>query len=296
MGEQKKSRVSLLGTGLMGSAIVGRLLAAGYPVTVYNRTRAKAERLAQAGASVADRPADAFRSAECVLLMLADAPALRGVLSDPEVRDEMRGRTVVQMGTISLAESLEFQREVEGLGGVYMEAPILGGPADIPKGNIFILVGASPEQYERWLGLLRAIAPECWHIGPVGQGAGLKLAMNQMIASMTTTFALSLAFIRRAGVPPETFMELLRKSALYAPTFEKKFTRMLGRDYRDVQFTTSMMYKDVNLFLEEARKLGLENSSLEGTRRLIEIAMDQGLGPADYSSLYAAVDPKQIGE
>jgi len=296
MSEQKKLRLSLLGTGLMGSAIVERLLAGGYPVTVYNRTRAKAERLAQAGASVADRPADAFRSAECVLLMMADAPAIRDVLSNPEVRGVVRGKTVVQMATISSTESLEFQREVEGLGGLYLEAPILGGPSDLRKGNVFILVGASPEQYERWAGLLRAIAPECWHIGPVGQGAGLKLAMNQMIASMTTTFALSLAFVRRAGIPPETFMELLRKSALYATTFDKKFTRMLSRDYREAQFPTQMIYKDVNLFLEEARKLGLENSSLEGTQRLIQMAMDQGLGPADYSSLYAAVDPQPAGK
>jgi 3-hydroxyisobutyrate dehydrogenase len=126
-------------------------------------------------------------------------------------------------------------------------------------------------------------------IGEVGTAAALKLALNQLIASLTTAFALSLAFLSQQGVDLEKFMTILRQSALYAPTFDKKLTRMLEENYANPNFPTKHLLKDVNLFLEESEKLDLTTFPLTGVQHLLEKALAMGLAEEDYSALYEAL-------
>ena len=107
---------------------------------------------------------------------------------------------------------------------------------------------------------------------------------------MTNAFALSLSLVQREGVEVERFMEILRESALYAPTFDKKLQRMRDRNYSDPNFPTKHLLKDVDLFLRQAKEAGLNVSSLEGVRQVIQTAIDSGLSETDYSAIYDAVD------
>ena len=128
-------------------------------------------------------------------------------------------------------------------------------------------------------------------MAPVGQAAALKLALNQLIASLTASFSLSLGFVRRAGIDVDLFMETLRKSALYAPTFDKKLSKMRTRDYGEANFPTRHLLKDVLLLKEEASSLGLETASVEAAENIVRRAVELGYASGDYSALHEAVDP-----
>jgi 3-hydroxyisobutyrate dehydrogenase len=291
MTHQGKTQVAVLGTGRMGIAMAERLLGTGYPVAVYNRTRAKAEPLVESGATVLDDAHKAIETSECIILMLADEPAIRETLLATRSKEALRGKTVIQMGTIGADQSQLLQAEVFGCGGSYLEAPVLGSMPEVQAGELIVMVGAEPEQYKQWRDLLAVFDPEPKFVGPVGTAAALKLALNQLIGSLTTAFSLSLGIVLREEIPVETFMRVLRSSALYAPTFDKKLGRMLERDFRDPHFPGRLMLKDMKLVEEEVSRLGLRPYAIQGVRQALERTIEMGFGEEDYSALYNAVNP-----
>lgn len=284
-------RIALIGTGLMGRPMAERILQAGHPLIVFNRTREKAVPLKLLGAEMAANARDAIRYSECIILMLTDARAIRDLLLVPDHKAELGARTIIQMGTISPTESVDLNKEVLESGGEYLEAPVLGSIPEAKAGKLIMMVGALPEQFEIWSGLLRCFGPEPLLIGPVGRASALKLALNQLIASLTAAFSLSLAFVQRSGIQTDLFMKILRESALYAPTFDKKLQRMVERDYSNPNFPTRHLAKDIALFLSEARAMNLRSDALQGIRRLVKMTLDEGLGEMDYSALFNTVKP-----
>jgi 3-hydroxyisobutyrate dehydrogenase len=286
-------RIALLGTGLMGAPMAQRLLETGHRVSVWNRGPEKAIVLAAAGAQVAADPAAAVADAEAVVLTLGDAVAIRAVLLAEPVRARLPGKTVIQMGTIGPRESQALAQAVDAAGGSYLECPVLGSIPEARAGTLILMMGGSEGQLERWGPLLQTFGPQIRRVGPVGTAAALKLALNQLIAALTTAYGLAIGFAEREGVPLETLAEVVRESALYAPTFDKKLQRMLERDYDRPNFPTRHLLKDVRLFLDEAQGLDLEVDALAGIERILTRAIDQGLGNADYSALFEAVCPKR---
>lgn len=291
MSERNMTRLGILGTGLMGRAMAEKLLAAGYPVTAYNRTRAKAQPLVELGARIVDRSDKAIEASECIILMLADEAAIRATLLSNRSKETLPGKTVIQMGTIGPGQSQLLQAEVFSSGGDYLEAPVLGGIPQIRSSELIVMVGAEPEQYDRWRDLLAVFDPEPTFIGPVGSAAALKLALNQLIGSLTTAFSLSLAMVLEAEIPAETFMQILRRSAVYAPTFDKKLPRMLERNFRDPNFPARLMLKDMKLVEDEAQGHGLRLEAVRGVCQALERAIEMGFGEDDYSAVYNAIHP-----
>ena len=287
-------KVAFLGTGLMGLPMAQRLLAANIEVVAYNRTPEKLAPLQAAGAEIVTHPRHAIRAAECVILMLTNAAAIYHVLLSDTSWRTLEGRTIIQMGTITPTESQEIRDSVVGGGGQYLEAPVLGSIPEAKNGKLIVMVGAEPEQYQNHLQLLQNFGPEPLLIGPVGAASALKLALNQLIASLTTSFALSLAFIQRQGVDVDLFMQILRDSSLYAPTFDKKLQRMLDGNYANPNFPTKHLLKDTDLFISEAKSLGLDLSSIEAVRQILHTAMKMSFANDDYSSLFSVI--KEWGE
>ncbi|HEY9739782.1 MAG TPA: NAD(P)-dependent oxidoreductase [Coleofasciculaceae cyanobacterium] len=286
-------KVGFIGTGLMGQPMAQRLLDAQLSVVAYNRTQSKLEPLRQAGAEIADSPDQVIQASECVILMLTNVEAIREVLLSDGSKQQLSGRTVIQMSTIAPTESREIHDAVIAASGDYLEAPVLGSIPQAKSGELQVMVGASPEHFQKWSELLKHFGPEPVLLGPVGSAAAAKLALNQLIASLTSAFALSLGFVERQGVEVEQFMQILRQSALYAPTFDKKLQQMRDRNYANPNFPTKHLLKDTNLFLTEAQSIGLNVSSLEGVRKVLETAQQLGLSEADYSSLFSAITPEE---
>lgn len=285
--------IALLGTGLMGQPLGARLLAAGHNLWAWNRTPGRAAGLVELGAGLARDPVEALRHAEAVVLMLADAAAIETSLLTAAARTELRDRLVVQMGTIAPAESRAIGAVVEEAGGAYLEAPVLGSIPEARDGTLLVMAGGTTAALERAAPLLRCFGANPIHVGPVGQAAALKLALNQLIGALTSGFALSLGLVQREGVPVETFMTVLRQSALYAPTFDKKLERMLTDDYANPNFPVKHLLKDLRLFAAAARAQGLDPALAELVVGVLERAQAEGLGDQDYSALsYALRGPR----
>ncbi len=284
-------KIGFLGTGLMGRPLVERLLAAGHDVIAYNRTPEKAAPLAEAGAEVVENPLSAITASEMVIAMLSDAEALESVLLTAEARSALAGRTVINMATIAPEEARRIAGEVEAAGGAFMEAPVLGSIPQAETGTLLLMVGATEAQFEQAGPVLQCFGESPRLIGPVGQGATLKLAMNQLIASLTAAFSLSLGLVQREGVDVEAFMGILRESALYAPTFDKKLDKMRSRDFGTANFPTQHLLKDVRLFHRVAAETGLHDAFLAEIGRALEATVDAGLERADYSAIFNAIVP-----
>jgi 3-hydroxyisobutyrate dehydrogenase len=287
--------LDLLTQQLSNRAIAERLAAVGHRVAVFNRTQTKALPLEAQGIAVVGSAEVAVTQADLVLLLLTDAAAIHSVLFSPACSVTLSGKTIVQMGTIGSSESLEIKREVERWKGKYCEAPVLGSVAEAKAGTLLVMVGGTEDQFATLAPLFRALGREPRLVGAVGKAAALKLALNQLIAVETLAFALSRGLIRRAGIPVYTFMTILRESALYAPTFDRKLPCLLKRDYHHPNFSTRHLLKDVRLFVREAATRGITTPPLEGVASLLEAAIAQGLGEADYSALYDLLDPPPSG-
>jgi 3-hydroxyisobutyrate dehydrogenase len=205
----------------------------------------------------------------------------------------LRGKTVIQMGTIAQEESQALRIEIERVGGSYCEAPVLGSLAEAQAGTLLVMVGGTEEQFVHWDPLFRSLSREPRLIGPVGKAAALKLSLNQLIAAEISAFALSLGLVQRAGVSVDTFMAILKESSLFAQAFEKKLPRLLTRDYQHPNFSTRHLLKDTDLFLREASGYALTTSSLDGIRPVLEQTIAQGLGDSDYSAIFEVVNPIQ---
>lgn len=277
------SDVSVLGTGLLGGPIARRLATTGNSVTVWNRTREKAEALSL---PVADSPRAAFEASAVAILMLADAPAIEAVLA--AAGDAVRGKTIVQMGTISPAETLAFAASVAAAGGDWVEAPVLGSIPQAETGTLQVMVGGSGAQLAKLTPILSLLGP-LHHAGEVGKAAALKLALNQLIGTLTATFATSLAYVRATDVPTELFLAILRESALHAPTFDKKLPRMLASDYSNPTFPAKHLLKDLRLVEHAFREAGLGTDLIAAVNTTLERTLELGHAESDYSALAEAI-------
>jgi len=280
-------KVAVLGTGLMGYPIAEKLVRDNIDVTAWNRTASKAQPLEEFGANIANSPKEAVESADVCILVLADASAIEKVLFTGESID-FTDRTIIQMGTIAPEESREFHEKVLARDGDYFEAPVLGNKHHAKQGELQIMIGGSEDQMDNWKTLLKSLGM-IFYVGSIGSAAALKLALNHLIASLTASFSLSLELVRRNGVTVETFMDVLRDSALYSKQFDKKLSNMLEGDYSDPNFPTRHMLKDVDLTINAAESNHLETAAVEGVRKIIQNAIEKGFDSTDYSSLFEGI-------
>ena len=287
-------QVGFIGTGLMGLPMAQRLVEAEFELIAYNRTLAQLEPLQKAGVRIAQQPLEAIIGSDCIILMLTNASAIRSLLLSEDVRQHLAEKTVIQMSTIAPTESIAIAKDIIAAGGEYLEAPVLGSIPEAQSGKLIVMVGGTEAQFERWQALLQNFGSKPLLIGEVGSASAIKLALNQLIASLSTAFALSLGFVERQGADVDIFMQILRQSALYAPTFDKKLQRMRDRNYDNPNFPTKHLLKDTELFINEAQGEGMNISSIEGVKKILEIAITSGFADADYSSLFSAILGREV--
>jgi 3-hydroxyisobutyrate dehydrogenase len=280
--------IALLGTGLMGAPAALRLQQQGHDVTAWNRTAEKAEAALQGKVPVTADLTTAINAADTLLLFLSDAEAISSVLFSVPAR-LLAGKTIIQMGTIAPDQSRALQTRLNALQASYLEAPVLGSIPEARAGTLLLMVGATPQQFEQYLPLLSALGESPRLMGPVGKAAAVKLAMNQLIAGLTASFSLSLNFVLAEGAEVSQFMEILRESALYAPTFDKKLGKMLEGSYDNPNFPLKHLDKDVKLFLQAAATHHLNTAMLNGVAAIIEDGLAQGHGNDDYSALRESI-------
>ncbi|PSR16320.1 hydroxyacid dehydrogenase [filamentous cyanobacterium CCP3] len=295
-------KIGVIGTGLMGAPMALRLLSAGHRVWLYNRSPERLKPLELAGATVCPTPRALAETVEAIIFMVTNGEAVRSILNDMGLhsREAAPGGNppsplgtcaIIQMGTIAPVESQAISQSVAEAGGTYLEAPVLGSIPEAKNGKLIIMVGADDEAYQRWQPLLACLGSTIYHVGPIGSAATLKLAMSQLIGSLTAAFAQSLGLVQAAGIDVETFMAVVRQSALYAPTFDKKLHRMQTRQFADPNFPTKHLLKDMGLFVAAAEAAGLSPLPAESVRQLVDQAVEAGFADDDYAALFNIVSP-----
>ncbi|WP_353570088.1 NAD(P)-dependent oxidoreductase [Candidatus Albibeggiatoa sp. nov. BB20] len=286
-------KVALLGTGLLGAAMVKRFHIQNVDITAWNRSQDKLKPLQQAGIKTTETALEAIEQTKVIILMLTDATAIQAVLLEQDnVRAALKGKTIIQMGTIAPQQSRNLAQTLAEYDVDYLEAPVLGSIPNVNAGQLISIFGGTKAQFEQWQPLLSHLGSQVHYVGEVGSASAVKLAFNHFIASLATTFGLSLAMVKANGLDVEQFMNILRDSALYAPTYDKKLNNMLERQFDNPNFPTSHMLKDINLFLDETQQLGLNGVATEGVRDILQQAVNMGFGEHDYSALFQAISPE----
>lgn len=281
---EAKPNVALLGLGTMGLGMGMNLLKAGFPLTVYNRTRARAEPLEAAGAVVANTPAIAARHASVVLAMLADDAASRMAwLGENGALAAMPpGGVVIECSTLSPDWVSELDEAARSRGLRMIEAPVTGSRAQASAGQLNFLVGADAQTLEKVTPVLRCMSREILHLGTVGSGAQLKLINNYLCAVQVTSFAEALAWIERTSLNREAALEFLKKGAPGSGILSTMADRMTKRTY-EVNFLLRLMAKDLRYAQAAAAQRGVKLSMAVPAEAMFHKAQEQGRGEHDMS-------------
>ena len=278
--------VAMLGLGTMGGGMAGSLLKAGFTLTVYNRTAAKAEALVKAGARLASTPAQAVKGASIVIGMLADDTASRGVWagSHGALKGVQQGAILIESSTVSPAWIAELADLASAQGAELLDAPVTGSRMQAAAGQLTFLVGGSDRALEAATPMLQAMGKEIVHLGPVGSGAKMKLINNFLCGVQVASLAEGLAWIERSGLDRDKALSILKTGAPGSPLLGAISERMVNRNYA-VNFLLRLMTKDLAYAESEASGCGVNLKTSEAARGLFESAVAKGFGEEDMSSV-----------
>jgi 3-hydroxyisobutyrate dehydrogenase-like beta-hydroxyacid dehydrogenase len=283
-GRDPRSALGLIGLGNMGTAIAERLLAAGYELSVHNRSPEKAESLRAGGATVFAAARELAGAADTVLTSLADDDALEGVAA--EVASAARpGTLLVDFSTVSPAASARVAAVAEGASLLYLRAPVSGNPSVVRAGNLTFITSGPPEALERAESTLLAIGRTIHDVGEGEQARVVKLAINLVIGGLAELMAEALVLSETSGVSRAALLETMGDSAAGAP-FVKYKTEPLLRDDYAATFTTRLMEKDIDLVLAEAASAGVLLPLGSELKKRLRAAVDAGYGDDDLMALF----------
>ncbi len=273
------SRVAFLGAGLMGSAMVRRLLADGHEVCVYNRSARKAAPLAQAGARLAGSAAEAVTGASFIVSMLGDDTASRelwlggdGVLAGSPAANPV----AIEHSTLSHAWVLELHDTLSAAGLPFVDAPVTGGLAGAAAGTLTVLAGAQGTVLERARPLFEAYARKVVHFGPPGAGTAYKLIVNLVATAQITALAEGYAMAERAGLDLGLVAATLCQGSVASPVVKYLVERLADGDHEHVYFATRWRCKDAAYGLRLAAALGQSVPTCAAAGALFERAVQAG--------------------
>jgi 3-hydroxyisobutyrate dehydrogenase/2-hydroxy-3-oxopropionate reductase len=280
--------VAVLGMGAMGSRIARRLLDAGHRVTVWNRTPDRAAPVLEAGASPAATPAEAARTNEAVIVMVANDAALREVTEGPDgVAAGVSDRTtVIEMSTVGPAAVSRLADQLPD-GTHLIDAPVLGSIGEVEAGTLRIFVGGPDDDVARWTPLLSQLGTPM-HVGPLGSGVAAKLVANSTLVGVIGVLGEALLLADVVGLPREVAFDVLATTAL-AGQVERRRSQIESGEYPP-RFALALARKDAELIAEAAADAAADLRVLEAARSwLAEAQDDAGWGDQDYASVLAYI-------
>ncbi|MDQ3602604.1 MAG: NAD(P)-dependent oxidoreductase [Actinomycetota bacterium] len=282
--------VAVLGTGIMGAAMARNLLSAGMEVRAWNRSREKAEPLAQEGAEVADNPADAAKGAEFILTMLSDADAVEEAVGGDVLSALAEDSVWLQMSTVGEGGNERLLRLASDHDVAYVDAPVLGTRQPAEQGQLIVLASGPKEVRERSEQVFGAFAGKTVWLGEAGEGSRLKLVVNNWIVGLLGVLAETVAFAEATGVDPAKFLETIEGGPLGLPYAQMKGSMMVEDDF-PTSFSANLARKDAALVLDSARDHDLHLRIAEAVTARFDEAIQAGHGEEDMAAVYKAARP-----
>ena len=279
-------RVAIFGTGRMGTAFAERLIETGNSVTVWNRTSEKTSAASQAGAIVAEKIADAAKS-DILILSLSGSSAVRQVVeSILEVGN--KGRLIIDTSTLLPDDSREFADMVIRAGSHFVDCPVGGTVVPALKGQLLGMAGGTIEDFERARPILEQLCRRVEHMGSVGSGSHMKLAVNLPLIIYWKTLSESLAMLKESGIPIEKAISVIADSSGGPAVLKNRAQVVIDTLNGTDQIGTvdiETLQKDLELALKQAKKSGISMSISEATRDAYTEAVAPKLSAFDGSSL-----------
>lgn len=290
-------KVGFVGLGNMGSPMAHNLIKAGHQLTVYNRTRSRAEELASAGATVADTPRDVATNAEVVITMLADDHAVEAMVFGPgNILESLPANAIhVSMSTISVQISRRLAAAHRERKQHYVAAPVFGRPEAAAAAKLFVVAAGPTAAVERCQPLFDVVGQKTFTAGEESSGANvIKLTGNFLITTVIESLAESMALVRKSGLDANQFLEVLTNSLFNAPIYKTYGGLIAAEKFNPPGFKLPLGLKDNRLLLlaAEEKSVPMPMASLVRDRFLSALA--QGLGESDWSAI-AQISAREAG-
>jgi len=285
-------RIGFVGLGIMGSRMAANLLAKGHTLSVWNRSRARAEDLLAAGATWAESPRALGAAVEVVCTCVADPPALAAVSegADGFLGGLAPGALVIDFSTVGPDAVRRLDQLCQARGASFLESPVTGSKNGAAAGTLLAMCGGTPEAYAAAQPVLAAVAGKTIHIGGVGQASVVKLAGNMIIAHMTEALAEGAALAMQAQVGVGKLLEMIQASGYASPFWQFMGKALAARDF-STHFSVELMHKDLTLAMQLGDTLGVAMPGTAAIREVYQLARTRGLGARDIVSTAAVIDP-----
>jgi 3-hydroxyisobutyrate dehydrogenase-like beta-hydroxyacid dehydrogenase len=285
-------RVGFIGLGIMGSRMAANLRAAGYELTVFNRTRERAETFASDhGATVADTPAAVGAASDVVITMVVDGPQVEAVLlgDDGVLSGAAEGTLCVDMSTIAPAQTRRIGAALDERGIGFVDAPVTGSSPKAEDGTLTIMAGGTADAFARAQPLFDVMGEVVVHVGELGQGQTVKLINNAVAATNASTLAQALIVGKATGVDLDALVRVMGAGSGGSAMLGLKAGPMREHDYTTL-FKLEHMLKDVRLCLEEGQAAGVPFPAAAHTREVLTAGMGRGLGAQDFAALVEVLE------
>lgn len=285
--------IGLLGAGLLGLAMAERLLSQGHRVSGFDIDRDRLERLNMAGGTPCQNAAAVCANCETILLSLPTSEVAKGLIK--ELRPLLRkDQTVIDTTTGHPDEMVEIAAALEEQQVHYIEASVAGSSVQMRDGQALLFIGGSAGDVESVHHIIDSLAPQHFHLGPVGTASRFKLVHNLILGLHRAVLAECLTFAESLGFEPASALNILMHTPAASTVMETKGRKMAAGD-REAQARLSQHLKDVRLILAEAKRSGAETPLSEVHRTLLERAVELGFGNADNSAIIEAFRPQIKG-
>jgi 3-hydroxyisobutyrate dehydrogenase-like beta-hydroxyacid dehydrogenase len=264
-----------------------RLLDAGHVVIGYNRTKAKAQSLLDAGMQWCETPRDVAAAAEITLSMVTNTEALDSVTSGPDgiLAGLSQGKIYVDMSTVSPAASRALAEQVKAKGAAMLDAPVSGSVITLEEGKLSIMAAGDRTAFEKALPILQAIGPKVTHVGANGLAVSMKIATNLSLAVQMLAFSEGVLLAEKSGIAREIAVEVLLNSVIASPMVKYRGPFVLNMP-DEAWFDVNMMQKDLLLALELGRRLDVPLPTTAVTNQMLTAARGMGLAEKDFAVVF----------
>lgn len=284
-GGRPAETVGWIGAGRMGAAMAGRLLVAGHPVVVWNRTRSKAEALQSQGAEVVDAPADLQRH-DVVFTMVSAGEALQQVLFGDRglLTGDRHPGVVIDSSTVDVAEAAALRRRAAELGVSLLAAPVSGNGSVVKAGRLSIAVSGSADAFRRAEPFLAAIAPRVTYVGEDETARLVKICHNLFLGIVAQSMAEVTVLAEKGGISRHAFLEFLNNSVMGSAFTRYKTPALVNLDFTPA-FTTALLRKDFDIGLAASRQLEAPAPVAALVHQLVSAAIGHGHRDDDFATL-----------
>src|SRR6266516_4095088 len=277
-GDHLKPSIGFIGMGHMGSHMAHRLLDAGYPLTVYDRTKEKAQEVGQRGARVAKTPKDLAANCQVVMACVTNDEAQQDVMFGPDgaLAGTHTGSVIIDLSTVSPDASRRLYQAAKEQGVSMIDAAVSGSVPQVDQGSLVIFVGGEHQTFEQCKPILDVLGPNSFSMGASGMGTTMKLVVNTLLGLGMQALAEAMALGEKAGVEKGLLLDVLGQTAVLTPGQKSKLENVRREEY-PTNFALSLMHKDFSLVLSQAYGVSVSMPATAAAQQMYTAAMAKGM-------------------